>query len=143
MYAASKFSVCSDAALTDKTKVRKMKADLDSVVPEGEKRVTKNIEDLDLPGWFTKIEHSINESKEGYEDELRERMQEVIDAPEMVLQANTSTQKRISDLIKEIWSQVVTTSCPSCKHKSPAVKRDGFTKLFVKPLAARNAAVQR
>ena len=36
---------------------------------------------------------------------------------------------------------MVTTSCPHCKHKSPAVKRDGFTKLFVKPLAARNALV--
>ena len=37
----------------------------------------------------------------------------------------------------------MTTTCPNCKHKSPAVKRDGFTKLFVKPLAARNAMVAR
>ena len=46
-------------------------------------------------------------------------------------------------MIKEIWAQVVTTNCPHCKHKSPAVKRDGFTKLFVKPLAARNALVAK
>jgi len=44
-----------------------------------------------LPGWFTKIEHSINERKEFYEDELKEKMQEIIDRPEMELMANTST----------------------------------------------------
>lgn len=52
-------------------------------------------------------------------------------------------QKRITDLLKEIWAQVVTTSCPHCGKKSPAVKRDGFTKLFVKPLAAKSALVSR
>ena len=68
-----------------------------------------------------------------------EKMQEAVDAPVTEIQANTSIQKRITDLLKEIWAQVITTKCPHCSHKSPAVKRDGFTKLFVKPLAGRHA----
>jgi len=47
------------------------------------------------------------------------------------------------DLIKEIWAQVVTTTCPHCKHKSPSVKKDGYTKLFVKPLQAKIAQAQK
>ena len=46
------------------------------------------------------------------------------------------------ELVKEIWAQVVTTTCPHCKEQNPAVKRDGFTKLFVKPLALRSAAAR-
>ena len=36
-------------------------------------------------------------------------MEEIIDVPAGELQANTSLQKRTTDLLKEIWSQVVTT----------------------------------
>lgn len=143
LYAASQFVVATDAALTDKKKVQSMKAALDKIAPSKKQRVGKGVEDLDLPGWFTKIEHSINERKEGYEEELRERMTEILDGPVTQLQANSSMVKRMSDLLKEIWAQVVTTSCPHCKHKSPAVKRDGFTKIFVKPLAARSQTVAR
>jgi len=50
------------------------------------------------------------------------------------LVSTSSAQKAILDLHKEIWSSVVTTVCPNCKHKSPAVKKDGYTKLFIKPL---------
>ena len=60
-------------------------------------------------------------------------MDEILENPAEI-QANTSVQKKQMELIKEIWSQVVTTTCPHCKKPSPAVKRDGFTKLFVKPL---------
>lgn len=133
--------MASDAVLTDKKKVRGMKDVLDKLAPTKRDRVGRKVEDLDLPGWFTKIEHSINEKKEGYEDELRDQMEAIFEAPSTELQCNTSVQKRIMELTKEIWAQVVTTTCPHCKHKSPAVKRDGFTKLFVKPLAARNAMV--
>ena len=34
----------------------------------------------------------------------------------------------------------MTTACPHCKHKSPAIKKDGYTKLFVKPL--QNSSVR-
>lgn len=88
---------------------------------------------LDLAGYFTKIEHRVNESKEKFEEDLKEKLEEILDLPGE-LQANTSMQRRMSDLLKEIWANVVTTVCPHCRFKSPAVKRDGFTKLFIKPL---------
>jgi hypothetical protein len=53
-------------------------------------------------------------------------------------------QKFQIDLIKEIWSNVVTTKCPHCKQNSPAFRKDGYTKMFVKPLSGRtkNAQIQ-
>lgn len=59
----------------------------------------------------------------------------------MSLALNTTTQKRLLELTREIWQQVVTTTCPHCKHKSPSVKKDGFTKIFIKPLAAKSQKV--
>ena len=82
--------MATDAALTDKKKVQSMKASLDRIAPSKKDRVGRGIEDLDLPGWFTKIEHSVNERKEGYEEELRERMEEILDGPLTEIQANTS-----------------------------------------------------
>lgn len=51
-------------------------------------------------------------------------------------------QKQMVEIIKEIWQQVVTTTCPHCKYKSPSVKKDGYTKLFVKPLQGKGALTQ-
>ena len=58
----------------------------------------------------------------------------------------TSTiQKTILELQKEIWGSVVTTTCPhpACKKKSPGIKRDGHTKLFVKPLASQHLRYEK
>lgn len=54
-------------------------------------------------------------------------------------------QKLTQDLIKELWHHVITTKCPHCKKNSPSVRKDGFTKIFVKPLQGRTkqAADQR
>jgi len=46
------------------------------------------------------------------------------------------------ELIKEIWSSVVTTKCPRCKRNSPAFRKDGYTKMFVKPLSGRTKNTQ-
>ena len=46
-------------------------------------------------------------------------------------------QKYQIDLIKEMWSNVVTTRCPHCKQNSPAFRKDGYTKMFVKPLTGK------
>lgn len=51
-------------------------------------------------------------------------------------------QKFQIDLIKEMWSNVVTTKCPHCKQNSPAFRKDGYTKMFVKPLAGKGKAAQ-
>ena len=56
---------------------------------------------------------------------------------DLSLASTSTTQKQTIALIKEIWSHVITTTCPHCKHKSPSVKRDGYTKLFLKPLQAK------
>lgn len=38
----------------------------------------------------------------------------------------------------------MTTKCPHCKQNSPAFRKDGYTKMFVKPLSgrAKNAQLQ-
>jgi hypothetical protein len=46
-------------------------------------------------------------------------------------------QKFQIELLKEIWSSVITTKCPICKMNSPAFRKDGYTKMFVKPLAGK------
>ena len=46
-------------------------------------------------------------------------------------------QKFQIDLIKEMWSSVITTKCPICKMNSPAFRKDGYTKMFVKPLSGK------
>lgn len=49
-------------------------------------------------------------------------------------------QKFQIDLIKELWSNVITTKCPHCQKNSPAIRKDGYTKLFVKPLIGKSKA---
>ena len=44
--------------------------------------------------------------------------------------------------MKEVWGSVVTTKCPHCKQNSPAFRKDGYTKMFVKPLAGKGKAAQ-
>lgn len=51
-------------------------------------------------------------------------------------------QKFQLDLVKEMWSNVVTTRCPHCKQNSPAFRKDGYTKMFVKPLAGKAKQAQ-
>ena len=70
LHAATQFKVCSDSALTDKKKVAAMKNAIDNLAPTKKDRVGRDVEPLDLPGWFTKIEHSINDRKEGFEEKL-------------------------------------------------------------------------
>ena len=36
---------------------------------------------------------------------------------------------------------MLTTRCPHCQKNSPAFRKDGYTKMFVKPLAGRQKAV--
>ena len=86
-----------------------------------------------MPNFVAKMENAINESKEDHEQKLKEMFQEICEGY-VDLVSTSSAQKAILDLQKEIWGSVVTTTCPHCKYKSPAVKKDGYTKLFVKPL---------
>jgi hypothetical protein len=37
---------------------------------------------------------------------------------------------------------VITTKCPHCKKNSPAFRKDGYTKMFVKPLSGKSKAAQ-
>ena len=92
-----------------------------------------NVDAADLPNFITKLENAINEKKENFEQQLKDTFKDVIEGNVDLVSTSTS-QRALLDLHKEIWSAVVTTTCPHCKHKSPAVKKDGYTKLFIKPL---------
>ena len=46
-------------------------------------------------------------------------------------------QKLLIELTKDLWSNVVPTKCPHCKMNSPAFRKDGYTKMFVKPLSGK------
>jgi hypothetical protein len=35
----------------------------------------------------------------------------------------------------ELWGQVVPIVCPHCNYKTPGIRKDGFTKIFIKPLS--------
>ena len=88
---------------------------------------------IDMPNFITKMENAINERKEGFEEDLKAVFMAVKEG-EVDLVSTTTSQRALLDLHKEIWGSVVTTTCPHCKHKSPAVKKDGYTKIFVRPL---------
>ena len=44
-------------------------------------------------------------------------------------------QKSIKELIHELWSQVIPIQCPHCHAKSPSYRKDGYTKIFQRPLS--------
>ena len=133
MHETTKISIGPDSAFVDKKKLRALKDAVNKLAPTKKDQVAKNVEDIDLPNWFGKIEGAYEERREGHMDRLNDLESQAFDAP-TEMQLNTSIQKKTMELVKEIWAQVVTTTCPHCKEHSPAVKRDGFTKLFVKPL---------
>lgn len=97
---------------------------------------------MDLPNFITKLENAINDKKEDFEQKLKDLFNNVIEGNVELVSTSTS-QKAMIDLQKEIWGAVVTTTCPHCKHKSPAVKKDGYTKLFIKPLQGQAAVASR
>lgn len=87
---------------------------------------------------------SINLHREKFENEIAELLGDVEENenPELTNKlgrtGHTSIiQKLTNELIKELWHHVITTKCPHCKKNSPAVRKDGFTKIFVKPLQGR------
>lgn len=43
----------------------------------------------------------------------------------------------MKSLMSEIWASVITTSCPHCQGKSPAFRKDGYTKIFQRPLSEK------
>ncbi len=47
-------------------------------------------------------------------------------------------QKNMRELIHEIWSQVIPIQCPHCKGKSNSFRKDGYTKIFMRPLSEKN-----
>ena len=62
-------------------------------------------------------------------------MERVCDNEDGLIPDATSIMNKASrDIEREIWASVITTRCPHCKKNSPAIRKDGFTKIFVKPL---------
>ena len=80
MHAAAQYVSCPESALVDANKMQKLKGHMDNMAPEGVK--LKKINDkLDLAGYFTRIEHRVNESKEKFEEELKEKLAELLEKP--------------------------------------------------------------
>lgn len=46
-------------------------------------------------------------------------------------------EKALKQQISEIWEAVIPISCPHCQAKNPGFRKDGFTKLFRKPLSEK------
>jgi len=49
----------------------------------------------------------------------------------------TIMEKSLKQLIADIWESVIPISCPHCQAKNPGFRKDGFTKLFRKPLSEK------
>ena len=103
----------------------------------------------DIRGDLNQFARRWRVEREKMEHELMAMLESVVENDgESLVEKSGSTsiiQKFQLELIKEIWSNVITTKCPHCKKNSPAIRKDGFTKLFVKPLAGKlkAAAAQR
>lgn len=46
-------------------------------------------------------------------------------------------QKALKETIHEIWAQIIPIQCPHCNGKSPAFRKDGYTKFFQKAISER------
>lgn len=52
-------------------------------------------------------------------------------------------QKTLKETIHEIWAQIIPISCPHCNGKSPAFRKDGYTKFFQKALSEKVKNAQK
>lgn len=44
-------------------------------------------------------------------------------------------EKALKSLLREIWDAVIPIACPHCQAKNPGFRKDGYTKIFRKPLS--------
>jgi len=137
LHAATNVDLIQQSTLVDKKKLEKFRQNIVGLAPNPESVKALKCDSIDLPNVLQKIEASVNENKEIFEENLLAQFKDMLNQP-MLLALNTTDQKRLLELQREIWQQVVTTTCPHCKHKSPSVKKDGFAKIFIKPLAAKS-----
>jgi len=82
--------------------------------------------------YFRKLEKKINKLKRSEEEYLISLLKNMVS-----IEATSTSEKMLKELIHEIWTSVVPISCPHCQGKSPGIRKDGYTKLFVKPLSER------
>lgn len=99
----------------------------------------------DVQEAFTNYNRKFNIERERLENSIIELLEDVEENSNSEhsnrIGLSSTIQKFQIDTIKEIWSHVITTKCPHCKKNSPAFRKDGYTKMFVKPLAGRSKAV--
>ena len=87
------------------------------------------------------MEKRFNKSKREYEEELIQLLEEhtTFKAENYSPEATHTTimEKSLKQLIADIWESVIPISCPHCQAKNPGFRKDGFTKLFRKPLSEK------
>ena len=99
------------------------------------------VEDGDYVRYFARIEKRFNKMKKAHEEELEKVIEDFTQfkAEDYSHQATHTTimEKALKSLISEIWEAVIPISCPHCQAKNPGFRKDGFTKLFRKPLSEK------
>ena len=139
LYAAKAIVLFPESGMGD---VKRMQAFKHGIEKQSGGSLKLKVDDIDLPNFISKCENAVNEQKEDYEQQLKDLYTSAMEGDAPIISTSTS-HKALLDLFKEIWSAVVTTTCPHCKHKSPSIKKDGFTKLFIKPLQGQAAIAER
>jgi hypothetical protein len=102
-----------------------------------------NVENAEEQGnlerYFAKIQKRFNKLKKVHEEQLKEIFQDITTFKEEdyspLASHTTIMEKALKHLIQEIWESVIPISCPHCQAKNPGFRKDGFTKLFRKPLS--------
>ena len=72
MHESAKISLAPDSAFVDHKKLRALKDSLNRLAPTKRDQVGRKVEDLDLPGWFAKIEGAFEDRRVGHMDRLND-----------------------------------------------------------------------
>lgn len=138
--AAKETALLDKSTATDGKKLLKLKQSLEEYVfrdgrgKEVKETRSANINAEDYLNYFRNLDQKFNSLKKDEEDTVTAMFEECVTYNKDDLLCHTSImQKTMKDIVHEIWSSVIPTTCPHCQEKSPAFRKDGYTKFFVKP----------
>lgn len=146
MNAAKEIQLLSDQLMADSKKLEVFKNKLVGLVPKEEEDAGEVTDDV--KHFFKRLTKRYSREKKEYLAQLEETFKEFTTCKEdMSHTPATQTsmmQKALKQIFQEIWASVVTTTCPHCQGKSPSFRKDGYTKIFIRPFSEkmRNAIQQ-
>lgn len=129
MHAAKEVQLLTDQQLQDGKKLQLLQKQLDKMLRT--KKSEEHQEPVDYARYFRKAEKKLKKMKEAEEEQIINMFMEFTTYDKNRPPVTTSiVQKYLRELMHEIWAQVVPTTCPHCHEKSPAFRKDGYTKIF-------------